>query len=284
MIYTKEASFPFPLLSNNSFDYINNIFNLDINLFQDNERYICHFIYKIESDFIKKLIKEKKIELIGLVKSQDNRFSKLDEEDRIYIPRDKISLKKNTKIQLTLKSVEKISFEDCNELIPFFAEEKNNLEIPKNSLIGFSNVVIFEGSITKPIDIFEKRVDGSINSEIQIEISHETINLIFKKEKYQFLNEPESKKLNYMYIYMGLQKVLMEMILESKNEELVLEIDIDTEINVKKPIYGKIVKLLKNAHVKEVNFENIDEVISKISPNLMPELYKAIILRGEKWE
>ncbi len=283
MVYTKEASFPFPILNNNVYDYINNKFNLDVHLFQDNENYIYHFDYEIESNFIKNLINENRLELIGLIKSQDNSFCKLDKEQKIYIKKERIALKKNTKIQLALKAKEIILFNNCDELVPFFSEEKDFLEIPKNSLVGFSNVVIFEGSTTKPLDIFEKRVDSNIRSEIKIDISYETIDLIFKDEKYQFLEEAESKRLNYIYVYMGLQKVLMEMILESKNEDLILEIDNQSEVEMKKPIHRKIIKLLKNSNVSEISFENIDEVISKISSNIIKEFYEGVVLRGRKW-
>ncbi len=282
MVYTKEASFPFPILNNNVYDYINNKFNLDVHLFQDNENYIYHFDYEIESNFIKNLINENRLELIGLIKSQDNSFCKLDKEQKIYIKKERIALKKNTKIQLALKAKEIILFNNCDELVPFFSEEKDFLEIPKNSLVGFSNVVIFEGSTTKPLDIFEKRVDSNIKSEIKIDISYETIDLIFKDEKYQFLEEAESKRLNYIYVYMGLQKVLMEMILESKNEDLILEIDNQSEVEMKKPIHRKIIKLLKNSNVSEISFENIDEVISKISSNIIKEFYEGVVLRGRK--
>lgn len=97
--------------------------------------------------------------------------------------------------------------------------------VPKNSVLGFSNSLIFEGSTSKPLELFEKRVNPNIKSDIKIELESETIIINYKNETLQFIDSPQSASLNNPYIYMGLQKALCRFILNhgAGEEEVDLE-------------------------------------------------------------
>lgn len=58
-----------------------------------------------------------------------------------------------------------------------------------------------DGSQDKPYELFEKRVDGNIKSDIEIKIGEEAIMIIYKSPSLQFSDLPCGKELNYPYIY-----------------------------------------------------------------------------------
>ena len=277
MIYTEEASFPYPVISSSSSDYKDRSFIFDAKITGDSENYKIDIDIAIGSEFLEELIKDKKIEYILIIKTQDNNFYKLDKDYNVVIKRNEISFRSGSKMQIFLRSVEEINLKDNIDLDEFYTKDKEDIIISKNSIIGFSNIIIYERSEKTSIDLFEKLVDESILSEIKIEIREENIAIIFKDKKYQYNDSSQSKRLNYPYIYMGLQKILMEMIvMDSKNEDYVLEIDENSVAHTGKPVYRKIIRLLQEVDVKQISFEEIDEVISKISPNIIKEYYKGV--------
>ena len=69
-------------------------------------------------------------------------------------------------------------------------EFKDEIIVPKNSILGFSNSVIFDGSSAKPLDLFEKKVDPNLKSDIKIELTSETIVINYKNEALQFIDSP----------------------------------------------------------------------------------------------
>lgn len=278
MIYTEDASFPYPIMCSNSTDYINNKFFFDIDVKSNNEFYSLELNIQMESEFLRELLKSKEIEYYVIIKTQDSNFYKLPDDNILNIKRSKLSFKNNSKIQLILKSNSELDFKDNYDIDPFYTDDNESIIIDKNSIVGFSNVVIFDRSEKTTVDLFEKKIDKSISSEIKIEVRDENIVLIFKDEKYQYGKISESKRLNYPYLYIGLQKLLMEMIVaDCKNQENVLEIDKNSISNASKGVYRKIVKLLENKGIKEVSFDNIDEIINQISPNIVSEYYKGIM-------
>lgn len=275
MIYKKDATFPYPVLSEGSYSYIDNTFDLDIDLKENNEEYKFNFDYKIQSEFIKNLILNKKAQLVLVVQSKDNKFFNVDSSSKeIKISKSRISLDKRTAIQLLIKSKENINFSSNGELSPFYQSFKNEIEVSKNGLLGFSNIIIFDGSTKNSFEIFEKKVDENLKSEIAIEIGEETIIISYKKEDYQFINNPRAKELNYPYIYMGLQKALYKMIIDiGQEDESFLVDDILHDVS---PLYSKIINLLKSKFVDEVNINNIDEVIYMISDDIVSKYVNGI--------
>ncbi|MGL5125691.1 MAG: hypothetical protein ACRC6U_06845 [Fusobacteriaceae bacterium] len=70
----------------------------------------------------------------------------------------------------------------------------------------------------------------------------------------------------------------MEMIVaDCKNSENILEINKNSISNASKGVYGKIVKILENKGIKQISFDDIDEIINQISPNIITEYYKGIM-------
>lgn len=275
MIYKKEANFPYPLLTNTSTSYKECSFILDVQLMENTNNYRFEIIYDINSVFVKKLLKNEQAEMILVIQSKDNKFFNLDIEKKyLEIPKSRISLSKRTIIQLLIKSKEEINFKGNGDLSYFYDEYKESINVPKNSILGFSNCVIFEGSNEKPLDLFEKKVNPNIKSDIKIELGMETIIINYKNEAFQFNDSSMSNTLNNSYIYMGLQKALYRFIINYGKEGEEVNID-----EIDPPLDGldfKLYNLMKKKMIGELNLENIDEVIYSISDKILEKYASAV--------
>ena len=58
----------------------------------------------------------------------------------------------------------------------FYGSIKDQINVPRHSILGFSNSVMFDGSTAKPLELFEKKVDPNLKSEVKVELGSETIN------------------------------------------------------------------------------------------------------------
>ena len=74
MIYRKKANFPYPVFSNDSLSYINNYFNLDVNVIEKSDSYYFDIDFEIESEFINQLIRNDQAQLVFIKEYQDNKF------------------------------------------------------------------------------------------------------------------------------------------------------------------------------------------------------------------
>lgn len=276
MIYKKSANFPYPLLTNESTSYKDNTFLLDIELIDGNSDYIFNIKYFIGSKFINELIDKGIAKLILIVQARDNKFFYIDKDEKYKkIPKSRISLDKKTKLQLSIQLQEDINFKYNVDLNDFYFELKDNINIKKNSILGFSNVVTFDGSQTKPLTLFEKKIDKNLNSMIKIELGPETIIIHYKNEDLQFPESNLSNYLNYPYIYMGLQKALYNFINLYKREDDVIDISYISEEEYS-GLNEKLYELMKNKHIEELSYENIDEVIDKISNKILEKYSSSI--------
>ncbi|MEG1415758.1 MAG: hypothetical protein RSC49_04055 [Clostridium sp.] len=277
MIYKKSANFPYPLLTNESGSYLDAEFLLDIDLMENSGGYRFNIEYHISSEFITELLEKGQASLVLVIQSKDNKFFTLKKgQTYVEIPKTRISLSKKTKIQLSIKTNEEITFKNNYDLNSFYDEFREDIVIGKNSILGFSNVVIFDGSQRKPFELFEKKVDEKIKSSIKIELGYETIIIVYKNESYQFTDSQYSSQLNNPYIYMGLQKALYKFIDTYKLEEgdgsvYIDEIDIPNE-----PLYEKLYNLMKSKFISELNIENVDEVIDSISDGILTGYHNCI--------
>lgn len=276
MIFNKDANFPYPVFSQKSDSYYNNNFTLSVDLDQNSLNYKLKLNYEIESEFIKNLLDIGQAKLVLVIQSRDNRFVNIKHTDNeIEISKKRLSLSKKTIIQLLIQSNNEISFKNNNDLNSFYNEFKDEIIVPKNSLLGFSNIVIYDGSMKKPFEIFEKRIDPTIKSDIKIEIGNETIIIVYKNEDLQFRNSIISNELNNPYVYMGLQKALFRFIINNckeGEEEVYLDyIDIPED-----SLDFKLYNLMKRKMINEVSLENIDEVIYKISDKIIEKYATAI--------
>lgn len=275
MIYKKDANFPYPLLTNTSNSYDGCNFTLDIELNENTYEYIFQINYDIESDFIKKLIRENKAQLVLVVQSKDNKFFNLSLNETIKtIPKNRISLSKRTTIQLLIQSKEEINFKENNDLNTFYGSIKDQINVPKHSILGFSNSVMFDGSTAKPLELFEKKVDPNLKSEVKVELGSETIIINYKSDELQFIDSHVSSTINNIYVYMGLQKALYRFVntYGGEDEEVDLEeLDLPTDgLDLK--LYG----LMKSKMIKSVSLENIDEVICSITDRILEKYTSAV--------
>ena len=99
-----------------------------------------------------------------------------------------------------------MNFATNEDLAKFYDAIKQDITVPKHSVLGFSNCVLFDGSTNKPFDLFEKKLNPDLKSEIAIDLGSETIVISYKNEELQFNDSSLSGILNNPYIYMGTSK------------------------------------------------------------------------------
>lgn len=278
MIYTKKANFPYPVLMNFTDDYVDARFELDVNIRDNTDEYIVDVTWEISSKYIKDLLRDKKASLYLIIKSKDNQFYELEysRNPQIIIPRRKLCINTRTVMQLIIQTKENLYFNNNSDLNTFYEDAKSEICVRKGNALGFSNVVVFDGSQNKPLDLFERKVDKDIKSDIEISLEAETILLTYKSEELQFTGIQNSKELNYPYIYMGLQKALMEFLYNnnSMNSEEGIQIDeMDPPSNA---LELKLYSLMQAKNVTELSMDNIDEVVYKISDNLLTRYKDAV--------
>lgn len=278
MIYTKKANFPYPILMNYTDDYKDAKFELDVTLRDNADDYIMDISWKINSDFIKKQLKSENASLMLIIKSKDNQFYKIkySQNAQICIPKSKLCINTKTVIQLMIKTNTNISFKENEDLNEFYCDIKEDIQIKAGMVLGFSNIVIFDGSQQKPYDLFERKVDKKIKSDIEIRLGEETIILVYKNEELQFSSMQNAKELNYVYLYMGLQRALSAFLIHVNTgnaEEGVYINEIDPPENA---LDSKLYSLMQSKNITELNMDNIDEVICKISDKLIMRYTDAV--------
>jgi hypothetical protein len=274
MIYKKDANFPYPVLTNTSTSYESSNFILDVELHENMRNYRFTINYELDSDFITRLLDRGEAQLILVIQSKDNKFYKLHPtQTSIEISKSRISVSKRTTIQLQIQAKGIINFKDNDDLSGFYQQFKDEITVPKNSILGFSNVVLFDGSSSKPLELFEKKVDPTLKSDVKVELGSETIIINYRNEELQFNNLPMSNTLNNPYIYMGLQKALLRFLVNNGDGEQVDLDQIDMPID---QLDLKLYDLMKKKMVSEVGIDTIDEVIYAISDRIM-EKYTAAV-------
>lgn len=275
MIYRKDANFPYPILTGTSQNYQNNEFLIDIEINEDTENYYFQLNnVEIESEFINNLLRNNEARLILIIQSKDNKFYFLKSQyEQITIPKSRISLNRRTSIQLHIQAEKDISFSNNDDLNRFYDVYKENIIVPKNALLGFSNVLVLEGRFKKPLELFSKTVDPDLKSEIKIELGSETINICYKEPNFQLNDVRNSNAFNYPYVYMGLQKALQRFINTYGEDDAV---DIEFMEVPEDLLDQKLYNLMQNKSITELNSESIDEVIHLISDNLVEKYTVAV--------
>jgi len=275
MIYKKDANFPYPILTNTSNSYASSQFILDVELHENVHYYRFDFNYEIDSTFINKLLKNGQAQLILVIQSKDNKFYRLaNSQKSIEIPKSRISVSRRTSIQLHIQSKEVIPFKDNDDLSEFYDHFKEEIIVPKHSILGFSNVVMFEGSSTKPLELFEKKVNPDLKSDIKIELSNETIVVHYRSPDYQFNDLPQSNTLNNPYVYTGLHAALHRFIINNSEDNEYVDLEqIDPPTT---PLDLKLYHLMKKKMIEELTIDTIDEVIYAISDRII-EKYTSVV-------
>lgn len=273
MIYKKDANFPYPILTNTSNAYNNAKFHLVIGLDEIGNDYCFEPQYDISSEFIKSQIQSENASLILVVQNKDIKFYEMDQDQKfIKIPRERISIKEKTSIQLLIKAKEDISFINNEDLSDFYGNFKESILVPKNSILGLSNIITLN-VIKKPQELFEKKIDPNLKGPFEIELSSETIILKFKNENYQFVDIPNNRDLNNAYIREGLGRAVINFVINNGEENVVGIDEIDPpEVELDFKLYN----LMKSRNIKEVGLENIDEVVNIIGNNIIQKFTDAV--------
>lgn len=273
MIYKKDANFPYPILTNTSNAYNNAKFHLVIGLDEIGNDYCFEPQYDISSEFIKSQIQSENASLILVVQNKDTKFYEMDQDQKfIKIPRERISIKEKTSIQLLIKAKEDISFINNEDLSDFYGNFKESILVPKNSILGLSNIITLN-VIKKPQELFEKKIDPNLKGPFEIELSSETIILKFKNENYQFVDIPNNRDLNNAYIREGLGRAVINFVINNGEDNVVEINEIDPpEVELDFKLYN----LMKSRNIKEVGLENIDEVVNIIGNNIIQKFTDAV--------
>jgi hypothetical protein len=274
MIFDRESTFPYPILSKFTTDYPFARFNLEVSIEDSPTNYIFKIDYEINSDFINDLIQKNKAKIYFLIESKDSKFFET-KKNSISIPKNRITLSKKTYIQLVVMATENFSFESNHDLDEFYKNDKKNIMIEKFNILALSNVERFNGDLKKPFKLFEKRVDSSLKSDIKVEFTQECIVLVYRNKDFQFGNFRKKNSLNNHFIYIGLQKALMRFIVDLSPENK-QEIYIEELNEPDNPLFRKLFNLMKIKGVDHLNFENIDEVIYKITDKIIEKHFNAI--------
>lgn len=278
MIYTKKANFPYPVLMNFSDDYQDPEFSLDVMIKDNTDDFLIEVAWDISSDYIYELLKTGKANLYLIIKSKDNQFFKLQPKKKTQqsIPKRKLCIHARTTMQLMVQAAETLEFSDNNDLNTFYDAIKEEIQVKAGNVLAFSNTGIFDGEQNKPYDLFEKQIDSDINSDVEIRLGAETILVVYKNEQYQFAEVQNSKELNYPYLYLGLQKALISFLMHANPDNPDEGVDVEEMEPPENALESKLYSLMQSKNISELSMENIDEVIYKISDNLIMKYHNAV--------
>ena len=278
MIYTKKANFPYPVLMNFSDDYQDPEFSLDVMIKDNTDDFLIEVAWDISSDYIYELLKTGKANLYLIIKSKDNQFFKLQPKKKTQqsIPKRKLCIHARTTMQLMVQAAETLEFSDNNDLNTFYDAIKEEIQVKAGNVLAFSNTVIFDGEQNKPYDLFEKQIDSDINSDVEIRLGAETILVVYKNEQYQFAEVQNSKELNYPYLYLGLQKALISFLMHANPDNPDEGVDVEEMEPPENALESKLYSLMQSKNISELSMENTDEVIYKISDNLIMKYHNAV--------
>jgi hypothetical protein len=279
MIYKRNANFPYPLLTNDSSTYKNNIFQFNCNIDYKDRKYIFEIECDIGSSYLVNLIKNGIASLLLIVDSTDSQFFILNFKDndiciRLEISDKYITMRKNTDVQLIIKANTDLTFTNNIDLIDFYDNYKNDIVVNRGNALGFSNIISFNGTMKNPTELFNKKINPNLKSEIAFELDDEFITIIYKKAEYEFNDLPNSRNLNNIYLYIGLYKALCQFIKNNlDDDQRILDINISEELS---DLDKKLLMLLQSKQIEFLNEDNIDEVICKMSDNLVEKYNTAI--------
>lgn len=279
MIYDKEASFPYPILSPKTNHYKTSelIFEIE-DLKENSTSYIFQLRYSLGEGFIADLYEIEQIRIILIISSTDNYFLELANGQTIVeIPKSRLSLSTRTNLQLQLHANDEIFFKDCLELNDFFNEFKNEILIPRNSLVGYSAIETFLGTEKTSLILFERSINEEDKNPFEVELGERTILLKFNSSKYFLQGTSNNSSLMNMYYYVGLSRALEQFIrlLSNEDEE---EVDLRAISQVQEvELHQKLLDLMLNKEITTLNFDNVDSVIHEISEQIVEKFFDGII-------
>ena len=85
-----------------------------------------------------------------------------------------------------------------------------------------------------------------------------------------------SKELNYPYLYLGLQKALISFLMHANPDNPDEGVDVDEMEPPENALESKLFSLMQAKNISELTMDNLDEVIYKISDNLIMKYHNAV--------
>lgn len=278
MIYKKEASFSYPILHNNSFEYDSHSFNLQLNnLVLDHDVYQLFFDFELTSEFLTQLIKNHQAELILVLQNKDNYFQSINlHQNMIEIPKTSIDFSGHMSAQLFLRAISLISFENNKDLIFSYEDYLPYISVRPGQLLAYSTIDETEAKIQKNIYLFRYNYVADLNSEIEIYPDDDYININIRKDIVNIFPQGKKESLWIPFMYQGLQASLIKLIEEVGDTEDILVIDGQHHFDGDQTLNRKLYDLLISHQIEEISKECLDEVVYKIAPNLIQTYYKEL--------
>lgn len=276
MIYKKDANFPYPILSSNTFAYDESDFMIKVSFEEDGDLYKFKIQDYLTSEFVQNLLQKGEAQYLLVIQSKDTKFFSLEPNNlQVEIPKNRMSLSSRTSIQMHIVAKADISFENNNELNQFYNQLKSSIIVPKFSMLGFSNIVTFEGGMKNPLDLFEKRLDPQLSSAIKFELGAECIIIHFRDEEVQFQSMAKASAFINPYLYTGLRMALERFIgTYAEEDDDIVEL---SQITQPEDLLDyKLYNLMISKSVEELSVDNIDEVIGRISHQIIEKYVKAV--------
>lgn len=273
MIFKKDVSFPYPILAPFNEDYPQSQFDLDVNfeLINDDSIFRFQIFPNLVSNYLNELLNKGRAKYKLIISSHDSKIYDFDQpEGFVDIPRNRISLKKKTQIQMALVATEEINFKDNKDIDSYYDSFKTNINIQKDHLLGLSQVVNFNGELTKPFVLFKYEINSELQSEIEFSMIGEFINIRLREKQFKYLNAPQ----NYHYVYMGLQKALTQLIFDNAHGESVLRID---TIETSNPLQEKLRIYLEAKGIQEISLESLEQAIDKMTDKILTRHNKSML-------
>jgi len=276
MIYNKDASFPYPVLSRTANSYQENYFTFDINdVKETKDSYIFSFEYTISSPFIEQLINQGKAVVVFIAQSKDNTFKRLDPNTReIVFPKKRFSLSERTKLQLHIQTLTNVSFSEATDLNEFYNEFKDDIVVKSHSLLGYSDEVVLESNDIKPLEVFEQAIRPNLSVPFKVELTNETIVLAFRTQNDSLSGAGLTANLRNMYLYVGLSHALRNFIEAYGQDEEFVQI-----ANITMPdtgLHEKLKDLMLSKNITELSVETIDETIQLMADNIIEKYIESI--------
>ncbi|MGA4517077.1 hypothetical protein ACPA0F_07300 [Solibacillus silvestris] len=276
MIYKKDANFPYPILSSNTFAYDESDFMIRVSFEEDGDLYKFKIQDHLTSEFVQNLLQKGEAQYLLVIQSKDTKFFSLDQNNlQVEIPKNRMSLSSRTSIQMHIVAKTDISFNSNHELNQFYDQLKTSIIVPKFSMLGFSNIVTFEGGMKNPLDLFEKRLDPQLSSAIKFELGAECIIIHFRDEEVQFQSMAKASAFINPYLYTGLRMALERFIgTYAEEDDDIVEL---SQITQPEDLLDyKLYNLMISKSVEELSVDNIDEVIGRISHQIIEKYVKAV--------
>lgn len=274
MIFSKNVTFPYPIFSPFSEDYVKGVFDFQIeDVYDNDDEYRFEIKYELDNPFFSELVKKNQAKIYFVIDNVTYFYFELT-SNYFTVSKKRVALNKRTRFQILIITKEKISLKNNTYLDPIYKEESEHIIIEKNQTIALSNVITYDGEMKKPYDLFNFEVKEDLKQEVKINISNEIITIVYSDIKYKYDGFVKAKHLNNHYVYLGLTKALMRLVnlYGGEHQEVVIA-DHDT---FNEELNKKILSLLKIYKVDILSHENIDEVIHQISDKIILKHYLAI--------